>query len=422
MTKKEILDNIQDADTKKNVSEILDFVESTAKSGLKKEEVTAEIAETVKNLKIKTESIEGLNDFIEAKTIEISKAVKDLQENGKKTEKTLKEIIKENAETMLKEMDGMGGKFTMKIPTSAIAKTAVTASSFTSDTRGIYLDGFGRMKTAKTKIAGLFSQFPIGPDSNGIIYYTDQTTATRNAAARSAGNAAGESVIAWTCYNKTLESISDSIPMHKEVLSRQSQLEAEIRNFIETNLLLKEDSYLVSGTGTTPQIKGIYTYATAFDSAAYTGLKISKAALMDLIVVMATEIEKDSSYICDTVIINPADALGLTLEKSEDGVRMNIQMLNVDGTMSIRNIKVITSASQAINTLTIGDFTRARRYYGENITLEFGYNASGDFTKRIITLLGNMEELLLVRNCEADAFLKSTDVATDITNITAAVN
>jgi len=33
-------------------------------------------------------------------------------------------------------------------------------------------------------------------------------------------------------------------------------------------------------------------------------------------------------------------------------------------------------------------------------------------------MLGNMECLCLVRNCEADAFLKSTDIAGDILNIT----
>jgi hypothetical protein len=48
----------------------------------------------------------------------------------------------------------------------------------------------------------------------------------------------------------------------------------------------------------------------------------------------------------------------------------------------------------------------AAAYIGEQLTLEFGYDLTGDFSKRIVTLLGNIEECLLVRACEADAFLK----------------
>ena len=326
-------------------------------------------------------------------------------------------------EEMVKSLDGNGGRFSLKVPVNSLmaTKTTVLPNSFTTNYAGARIPGFGQIATIKRRIAELFAQFPIGADSNGIIYYTDQTTTTRNAAARSVGATAGSSVMAWTGYSQALECITDSIPIAKEMLTRHSLMDAEIRNFILNNLLLKEDALLVTGTGNTPEIKGVYTSATAFNSASYTGFKPVLAGLMDLIVIMATEIMKGTSYNVDTCIVNPADALGLVLEKDANGNRINFPMMSGNGEIVVKNIRVIESASQGIGTMTIGDFTRARRYYGDNILLEFGYDASGDFGKRIITMLGQIEELLLIRNCEADAFLKSTDIATDLVNITSAI-
>lgn len=384
-------------------------IEKMSANQITKEELTAKVNEIVKDSNVDGTKLTELETALKAQGLELTA----LKEKGIDTpEKDLKSILIEGLKGF---NEGKTDKVKLDIP----VKTILPAS-FTTNYAGARIPGFGQAATIKRRIADLFSQFPIGADSNGVIYYTDQTTTTRNAASRAVGDAAGTSVLAWTGYSASLQCISDSIPIAKEMLTRYSLMEAEIRNFIMNNLLLKEDADLVTGSGNAPDIKGIYTYATAFNSSTYTGFKPTKAGLMDLMVVMATEIMKSTQYNVDTVIVNPADALGLVLEKDANGNRINFQMINqVSGEMMVKNIRVIESASQTINTLTIGDFTKARRYYGENINLEFGYNASGDFTKRIVTLLGNIEELLLVRNVEADAFLKSTDLLGDIANITA---
>ena len=181
----------------------------------------------------------------------------------------------------------------------------------------------------------------------------------------------------------------------------------------------RRDIDYISGDGNAPNIKGIYTYATAFNSGAYTGFKPVAANLYDLVVIMATEIMKNTSYMVDFVILNPADTLKLKLAKDLDGQYLKPFILNGN---QIDNIRIIESASQTINTLTIGDSQMATRYYGEDLTIDVGYDLTGDFSKRIVTILGNMEELLLVRNCEADAFLKSTDIEADVLNITGSSN
>lgn len=417
MKKEEILNLITDENQKKSVSTILDFAEGVAKSQrMTESEFETMLKTKATELEVEVGKVKGLQEQLDKMGAEIS-AMKE--KGGKEEVKTLTDILKSASKGFENFGQSAGDKMSLKVPLSSVAKTTVTMSSITSDNVGTVIPGFGQMKTARPRIASLLAQFPIGANSHGVVYYTDQTTRTSGAAARSAGSAAGESTIAWTGYSAPLQSISDSIPLHRETLSRVSEMEAELRNFITTNLVLAEDNYLLNGTGTPPQIQGIYDLVSAFDSSAYAGFKPKKAALIDLIVVMATEIMKDSSYNVDTCIVNPADALGITLEKDVNGNRINFIMTNpLTGEQMVKGIRIIESAHQTINTLTIGDFTKARRYFGDNINIEFGYNTSGDFTKRIITMLGNMECLCLVRNCEANAFLKSTDIAADILNIT----
>lgn len=414
MNKEQILKNIEDEVQRKNVETILNYAESVAKSGeMTAEQFAEKFATEAEKMQIEVDKVDGLQAQLDKMGVEID-AMKE--KGGKAEVKSLTEIVKE-AINELKNV-GSNGKFGLKIPISSVNKTTVAMSSITDDYGGLRLPGIGQIQTPRNRILPILNTFPIGADSHGTVYYTDQTTRTNNAAARAMGAAAGESAITWTGFTKPLESISDSIPVHKEVLSRVSLMEAELRNFITENLTQKLDGYAFSGTGTTPQIDGIYTGADTFDSAAYSGFKPQKAALLDLIVIMATEVMKETKYDVNYAVINPSDALGLQLEKDENGNRINFQMTNpMTGETVVKGIKIIESSKVTANTLLVGDFRMARMYMGDNINIEFGYNTSGDFTKRIVTMLGNMEALMLVRNCEADAFLKSTNISADIANI-----
>jgi hypothetical protein len=75
---------------------------------------------------------------------------------------------------------------------------------------------------------------------------------------------------------------------------------------------------------------------------------------------------------------------------------------------------VIEANSVTVNTCVVGDSRKATLFTSGNVEIEMGYNLTGDFSKRVLTLLANMEASLLIRNAEADAFLKSTDIAADI--------
>jgi hypothetical protein len=361
-----------------------------------------------------------LNDELKAELAAVKSAaeaigmeLKEMKTKGEAKPKTLSEIISEKHAEIIDAA-------TKRQNYSLTLKTDVLLTSITTDKIGAVIPEFGRAAHASVAFVDILTTMPVGADSHGQVFYTDQTTTTRHADSKGEGVKAPESAIAWTGYAVPLEEIKDSIPVSRKSLNHISQLQNEIMYFINTNLRLKENSLAFSGNGTPPNMKGVYTSATAFNAGAYTGTTISDATLYDLINVLNTEITngKESKYMPNYVVMNPADVLRLTGNKNTDGSYNIPPFVTINGSqISIMGIPVISDPVVTANTLLIGDFRHARRYIGENITLEWGYVAD-QFTEGMITLYGHMDELILVRNVDAGAFRKVTDITAAITAIT----
>lgn len=362
-------------------------------------------------IEAKVSELDMKSEFAELKASVEAQGVEMQNIKTPKGEKTsIKEVlVKEHPAILQKISDGGSHKFTVE-------KTTIGLSSITSDPMGMMLPDWAVIQSQKNAIAPSLNRFALSADDHGVIYWTDQTTRTSGAAARSDGAAAGEAVYAWTGYSETVDNISAMVPVHKEALKHISQLENEIKMLLTDDIRVALDGYCYTGSGTAPQIGGLYTRATAFDVDAFVtagGFQPKDANLKDLILSMAAQIMKASKYNVDTVWLNPYDALQLKEYKSDLGIYLP---LVVNG--MIDNIRVVEANSVTANTLVLGDSTKARLYDTGSVEIEVGYNLTGDFSKRILTILANMETSLLIRNAEVDAFLKCTDIVTDIASLT----
>ncbi len=199
----------------------------------------------------------------------------------------------------------------------------------------------------------------------------------------------------------------------------QSFIAGEINRLLDTHIRVKEDNYLWDGTGSTPVPKGAYTYAAAFDSAAYTGFTPEKATIYDLIAVMSVEVSNGygGMYQPNYVVLNPSDVLRMQLAKDTNGQYV-IPPFTLNNGMVVAGMKVIPSESVTAGTLLVGDFSFGTIYDDGGIEIEIGYVAD-NFKEDVVTIKARKRMLLLVRTAYTGAFLKSTDIAADVANITA---
>ncbi len=412
----------------KELNALLEKVDQKAKEAAKAaaEELTKGLIKA-EELQVKLEELKvddmTVKDIITTLTAQGTK-ITEMQSQATKKAEGLKEILAKHFPTIQKNISENGGthKFIINRGDNVL-KTTIGLSSITSDPVGMMIPGLAEIQSQANRIAPSLQPFTLTPDDHGVIYWTDMTTRTNNAAARSDGSAAAEQVYAWTGYSETVDNISAKVPVHKEALKHISVLENEIGRLLNDDCQVALDGYCYTGSGTAPQIGGLYTRATAFDAAAYiaaNGYAPTFANMYDLIVAMAAQIMKSTKYVVNTAWINPYDALRMKLNKDANGVYTMPPFVipSANGPLTVSGMKIIEANSVTANTLVLGDATKARLYSTGNVEIEVGYDSSGDFGKRILTILANMEVSLLIRNAEVDAFLKSANITTDIKAIT----
>jgi len=384
---------------------------SDMKNGL----ITAEQFEAQAAKFADVEDIKKLSDSIEGLGIEIKK----MRESNPAEKQTLKSYLEGQMDNIKKFASGQIKSLNLDI------KAEVLRSSITSDTGAHRLTDIGQIATRGIVIPSLFRRLTLPADNHGSVRYWDQTTTTRNADTRSESGVAPESALAWTEYTLAIEKILDTIPVSHEALADVNFIKQEIENFLNVNVALKEEQQLLLGDGNAPNYEGLYTvYATdytqviaAADKAASGG--VVDASISDLIVYVATKIMngKEGKYRPNAVIMNPSDVNRMRLKKDANNNYIIPPFMSPDG-KNIDDMVIVKSSLVTANTMLVGDFNWATFYDVEGYSLELGYG-DGQFVQDIMLLKARKRGNLLVRNVDATAFYKVTDITTRIIDITA---
>lgn len=367
----------------------------------------------------KSEDIAEVNKLIDTKVEEVLVEMKKQQQLERDAKPKAMDVqFKEQFENGFKAAKEAGkSKFEIDL------KTNVTTGSITSDNEGFNVPGFNAPAHRGLVFEKYFTRFALPSNHHGTVYYTDQTTTTRNAATRNEAAAAPESAIAWTRRSIAMEKILDSIPLTHEAMLDIDGLTAEVMMFIMNNMRLKQDSQMWEGDDAAPNWAGIYAaYATDFTQVIAAGATVDAvvdANIYDLIATIGTYIAngKESKYDPNVVFMNPRDILKGRLVKDANGNYVIPPYVSRDGNQ-VAGALVVPSAAVTANTLAMGDGRHVRYYDVEGITLEFGLDAD-DFTKDLVTLKGRKRGNLLLKTADATAFYKVTDIDQRITDITA---
>lgn len=374
-----------------------------------------ERADKLDNAELK-EQIEKLQDSVNKQGLDLKKRNENVNQNINKS-------VYEQIHSYMKEKASNLGEFKKSdrkdVGLVINMKATVTRPSITDDTMAFRVPGVGQIQRRKIFLEELFTSGRVSANNHGVIRYTDQQALTNNANNIAEGAAYPESDITWIEKNIPIEKIGDSIKVSREMMDDVDFVTSEINNYLLRNVALKVDSNLLKGDGTTPNLVGLITSATAFVAGGYAAT-VEAANIYDLIAVVAAQIQTNADYIPTGVLMNQIDAVRMNLEKDldENYLIPTFVVPTENGEITIAGMKVVVNSNIVANTMYVGDFTRGTVYSSDDLQLEMGYE-NDDFTKDLVTIKARRRLALLIRSVDTGAFTYVSDIDAAVTAITA---
>ena len=221
--------------------------------------------------------------------------------------------------------------------------------------------------------------------------------------------------------------LKDSTGICLDYASDYNFVEPEARFLLETSMVDIIETELVLGTDSSTSLKSIDSVSSEFSatnvSAPLNG-SIQDANFADLLLGMKMQINvlgKLGSFRADTALVNEADMFKL-IESAKDsqGQYLDPRVTVVGGQLYVGSLALVSSLDVVENTAYVFDRTKGAILDRRMTTLQMSTENGTNFIDGEATLKATARLNFLVKNSQATAFMKCSDVETAITAIKSA--
>lgn len=363
-----------------------------------------EIAELQKQLNITlTEQMKSLNDILIKQGLEIKK----LSKKEKAEYKTSRQLIREGLESQKEILGKMkaGEKLTVKT-VGTMTSANISGGNVPVEDR---IPGLDIIQTRQPLVLSLINR---ATTSSNVISWVSQANKEGGAAVTAEGNKKSQADFDLVVHNDSLVKISDFIKVSTEMLEDIDFLESEINNELLRLVELKIDDELLSGHGGA-NINGIITQATAYSAGTFAGT-ITSANIKDVLETAISQVSSENFY-PNVIMLHPEDITKMRLTKATDGQYIFPTVVLPTG-LEVAGVRVVANTGMTKDKFLVMDSTMATAYFKKDIAINVGYE-NDDFTKNLVTILGEVRLLLIIKTNKLKAFVYG-----DITDAIAALN
>ena len=264
-------------------------------------------------------------------------------------------------------------------------------------------DRLGGIMATPNRVLSIRDVLSASTTSSNLVEFTRENAFTNNAGPQVGGSPEAfenvtkpESAITFTLVNEPVVTLAHFIPASKQVMSESASLASHINNRLMYGLKLKEETQLLSGTGSNGQLNGLITQGTAWanESPNITNeVDIIRSAIKQAHV---------GEYRPDFVVMNPQDWFDIETRKvgSSDDRYVVGNPRNMS-TPSLWGLPIVVTNSIASGTFLIGTSMGAEIKDREQSSVAVSYEEGNNFTKNMVTVLAEERLALCVFRTEA---------------------
>jgi hypothetical protein len=362
-----------------------------------------------------TEKNSGSNE-LKAKFVELESSVlalKEVAKNAPQKAKTLAGILSEKS-AEIKEVLKSNKKFELEIKAQQDPSDIGTRTDYAT-----FLPNTVFKPVRATRIIDLFRRVPV---STEYVKYREEDTVTRDAKVVVAcATSTSNTKKTWVTRTVQIQKIRDFVDVCLDMIDDYAFVASEVEQLVNQSVKLKEDSEILLGSG---NILSIDAIASEFDPAnvlaPYTGA-FASATLAELTAAMKAQIYtfgQENSWNADTIVMNYNDYVKFMHQKNADGDYL-LPNFVMSGDGVLNGMRIVTSPLVTANTLYVFDSSKGEILDRQGATLEMSYENNDNFEHEIVTLKVVERIQFHVAQINQDAFMKCTDIAQALTDITA---
>ncbi len=228
---------------------------------------------------------------------------------------------------------------------------------------------------------------PNGSTDAQTVRFPKEGAYTDNAAATAQGSALGQSDFDVTATSVNMEKIGTFLKLTDEMLSDTAGLSSYLAARVPNKVLSVEDTEILNGDGSSPNLDGLFTDGTAFTTSSG-GLfyqSVESANEYDVVVVALNQLSL-LNYQPDTILLNPTDLHKIVLLKSTANEYLR-QQIYTGIQPTIMGIPVTVNTAVPNGKFLVMDSRAATQYWiRENLGIEFSREDGTNFQSNFVTV------------------------------------
>jgi HK97 family phage major capsid protein len=332
------------------------------------ESVKAELEATKASITVVKDEIEKL----EAK----QNRVKMNQVEVKGFNATLADAIEQNGDSLAKLARGEQKRSGFILDTKAVGNMT-EAVNLTGDIQRQYAPQVYALPSRKVHIRSLV---PVGTISTGLFTFPKETGGEGEAGPQTQGSTKPQIDFDITMTDAPAQYIAGFVRISRQMLDDVPAMTSFLQARLLEKYLLAEDSQLLFGNGSAPNLTGLTVNAAAFSGAATVDVEQLVQAIAQV---------EASNYSATGILINPSDWANIVNTKNTNSAYSlpGSTVVTTDGTLSIAGIPIYKSTAITVDKFLVGDWSMgAQIMQNQGISVQFSEMDSDNFQKNMITV------------------------------------
>ena len=251
------------------------------------------------------------------------------------------------------------------------------------------------------------SLIPNGSTDAQTIRFPKESAYDDGAAATAQGSAVGQSDFDITATSVNVEKIGTFMRITEEMLADTPQLTSYLSARVPNKVLSIEDTEILNGDGSSPNLDGLFTDGAAFvtSSSASFYQSIESANEYDVLIAALDQLAA-SNYQADSILLNPVDFHKIVLLKSTANEYLKNQV--IQGVQpAIMGVPITLNTAVTAGKFLVGNLGVATQLWiRDGLGVEFSREDSTNFRDGFVTV--RAQERVALTNYQPNAIVQGT--------------